>query len=64
MDTIGKKILHAFFGVIVGAGMGFAFVGRFSPVNVLYGVVGGAIIGGISAFYFTDTFWENLKDFF
>ena len=61
MDTIGKRFLHAFFGIIVGSGIG-GYMG--SPEHVLPGIIIGAIICGLAAFFVTDKFWESLRDYF
>ena len=61
MDSIGKRILHGFFGMIVGAGAGW-YLGL--PDNILILAVIGAILGAVLAFFLTDKFWEDFKDFF
>ncbi len=55
---MGKKFLHGFCGMIIGAGAGFFMVHN----HHVYGMIGGAILGAIAAFFLTDTFWEHLKD--
>ena len=62
MDNIGKRFLHGFFGVIVGFGVGAFVIGK--TEHFLFLGIGGAIIGGIFAFFLVDMFWEELRDYF
>ena len=61
MDSIGKKLLHAFIGAVVGAGIGW-YIGL--PEHFLIVAVIGAIFCGIAAFVLGDKFWETLRDYF
>ena len=61
MDNIGKKYLHAFFGVIVGAGIGW-YIGL--PEDFLLGAIIGAVFCGVAAFFLLDKFWKELLDWF
>lgn len=63
MDNIGKKCLHAFFGAILGLGLGFIAGSKVrDPDNIIWYCIGGAIFCGIAAFWGTDSFWNNLKN--
>ena len=57
MENIGKRCLHALCGAIVGFCIG-AFLFFFLPFGII-----GAVIGGISAFFLADKFWEELREF-
>jgi hypothetical protein len=62
MDSIGKKCLHAFFGAILGLGIGFLVAGRLRDIdNLIWYCIGGAISIGVLAFFGTDHFWESLR---
>ena len=62
MDNIGKRFLHAFFGAILGVGVGFLVAGRVRDIdNLVWYCVGGSIFVGILAFFGTDYFWESLR---
>ena len=56
---MGKRFLHGFFGMIIGAGIGFGLLRG----HYLIGIIGGAVVGACLAFFKTDSFWESLKDF-
>lgn len=61
MDNIGRRCLHAFFGAIVGSGIGW-YLGL--SEHFLLGAVIGVVVGGIAAFFLADKFWEVLRDYF
>ena len=62
MDNIGKKLLHAFFGSILGFGIGFLAAGRCRDMdNLIWYCLGGAVSFAILAFFGTDSFWERLR---
>ena len=57
---MGKRILHGFFGMIIGALAGLTFCDSF----YFYWIIGGGIVETIAAFFLKDTFWKHIKDFF
>jgi hypothetical protein len=61
LDTIGKKILHGVFGLILGVFAGFAFACRYYQTNLLVPSIIGGILFGIIAFFSTDAFWNSLR---
>jgi hypothetical protein len=62
MDNIGKRFLHAFFGAILGVGVGFlAAIRTRDTDNIVWYCIGGAISVAILSFFGTDYFWENLR---
>ncbi len=61
MDNIGKRLLHVFFGVIAGSGIGW-YLGL--PEYFIIGAVAGALFCGITAFFMLDRFWEEFRDYF
>ena len=64
MDTIGKRILHAFFGIIPGIALGYAVCVRLArDIDHLHWyMIVGAVFGAAGAFYATDEFWERFRN--
>ena len=62
-NETAKKILHGICGVIFGFFAVLLLWNRFFRVgNSLIPALCGAIIMGILAFLYTDSFWENLSN--
>ena len=63
-DKTGKRILHGICGAIVGAIAGAVIM--LDSVEATSALVlpalGGAIILGLLAFFYTDYFWEKISD--
>lgn len=62
MNATGKKILHGVCGAVIGAISGVVIMMDEvdSKPTLLLSALGGAIVLGLLAFFFTDYFWEEL----
>jgi hypothetical protein len=60
-NTTGKRLLHGICGAIIGAlgGIYIALETFETKSELVLPALGGAIILGLLAFFFTDYFWEE-----
>lgn len=60
-NTTGKRILHGICGSVIGAILGVVMMLDVAESKQILALsaLGGAIIVGLLAFFFTDYFWEE-----
>ncbi|MFA6716567.1 MAG: hypothetical protein WC082_09585 [Victivallales bacterium] len=62
MDNIGKRLLHAICGFIVGFGLGFIIGLEWLAEYITRCCLIGAFFCAVAAFFLTDEFWEKLGE--
>ncbi|OGV48453.1 MAG: hypothetical protein A2017_19595 [Lentisphaerae bacterium GWF2_44_16] len=62
-DDIGKRIIHAACGAVLGFCFGALIAYKiFSGKIILRPGLAGALIVALLAFFYTDSFWESFKN--
>jgi hypothetical protein len=63
-NSLGKRILHAICGVVVGLFIGFVGASKYYKEDTLLISICASAFFAILAFFATDHFWESLGNHF